>query len=110
MAAVENASYAPAHARTGGSLGLVLYAPVLLYANDGRTWGKQAADIRVERLDGRTPGFGRAFLREVLKAILGFTVILWIIDVLWPLWQPEGRALHDLAAGTRVVPDTGRLP
>jgi uncharacterized RDD family membrane protein YckC len=90
-------------------LGVLFYAPILLYANDGRTWGKQAADIRVERLDGQAPGFGRAFWRELLKSILGFTVILWVIDVLWPLWQPEGRALHDLAAGTRVVADTGRV-
>jgi uncharacterized RDD family membrane protein YckC len=154
MAAVENALYAPAEARTRGKaswwgrvgatildgiimsvplflggaasaagidilagllilvyfLGLLFYAPILLYANDGRTWGKQAADIRVERLDGQAPGFGRAFLRELLKAVLGFTVVLWIIDVLWPLWQPEGRALHDLAAGTRVVRTDGGAP
>jgi uncharacterized RDD family membrane protein YckC len=37
----------------------------------------------------------------------GITGILWFIDVLWPLWHPENRALHDLATGTRVLTDRG---
>jgi uncharacterized RDD family membrane protein YckC len=28
---------------------------------------------------------------------------MWLIDVLWPLWQDENKALHDLIAGTRPV-------
>jgi uncharacterized RDD family membrane protein YckC len=28
------------------------YAPVLLTVNEGRTWGKQTANIRVVRMDG----------------------------------------------------------
>jgi uncharacterized RDD family membrane protein YckC len=86
---------------------LVFYAPVMLAVRDGRTWGKQAADIRVVRMDGTAPGFGAAFGRELLKLIFGVTGILWFIDALWPLWQSESRALHDLAAGTRVVTDRG---
>jgi hypothetical protein len=35
------------------------------------------------------------------------TGILWIIDVLWPLWQPENRARRDLATDTRVITDRG---
>ena len=27
----------------------------------------------------------------------------WIVDALWPLWDDERRALHDMLAGTRVV-------
>jgi uncharacterized RDD family membrane protein YckC len=39
----------------------------------------------------------------VTKILFGYTGILWLIDVLWPLWQAENKALHDLIAGTRVV-------
>jgi uncharacterized RDD family membrane protein YckC len=48
-------------------------------------------------------GLARATGREVLKAIFGVTFVLYVTDVLWPLWQRENRALHDLIAGTRVV-------
>jgi uncharacterized RDD family membrane protein YckC len=44
-----------------------------------------------------------AFVREVTKVVFGYTGLLWLIDVLWPLGQAENRALHDLIAGTRVV-------
>jgi len=88
-------------------LAIVLYAPILLTFNDGRTWGKRAADIRVVKEDGGPVGFGTAFGRETLKVIFGITGILWFVDVLWPLWHPENRALHDLAAGTRVLTDRG---
>jgi uncharacterized RDD family membrane protein YckC len=83
------------------------YAPVLLTVNEGRTWGKQAANIRVVRMDGSPVRFPRAFGREFLKGIFGVTGILWIIDVLWPLWHPENRAWHDLATDTRVITDRG---
>jgi uncharacterized RDD family membrane protein YckC len=86
---------------------LVFYAPILLTVNDGRTWGKQAATIRVVRMDGTPVGPGAAFGRELLKVFFGITGFLWIVDVLWPLLQPERRALHDLAAGTRVITDVG---
>ena len=86
---------------------LIFYAPVLLAVRNGQTWGKQAAAIRVVRMDGSPPGWGAAFGRELLKLVFGITGVLWLIDVLWPLWQLDNRALHDLAAGTRVITDRG---
>ena len=81
----------------------VLYAPLMLAFNNGRTLGKMALNIRVINYDGSPIGFGRALLREVpVKWILG---IIPLIDSLWPLWQNENRALHDLVAGTWVVED-----
>jgi uncharacterized RDD family membrane protein YckC len=79
------------------------YPIVMLTFHEGQTVGKQAARVRVLRLDGEPVGFGRAFVREVTKVVFGYTGFLWLIDVLWPLWQAENRALHDLIAGTRVV-------
>jgi uncharacterized RDD family membrane protein YckC len=77
------------------------YAPTMLAFHRGQTVGKEACGIRVVNVSGEPIGFGRALLREVpVKALLG---ILPAVDSLWPLWQRENRALHDLAVGTRVV-------
>ena len=27
----------------------------------------------------------------------------YLLDVLWPLWDDEHRAIHDMVVGTRVV-------
>jgi uncharacterized RDD family membrane protein YckC len=97
----------------GGILGLVyflaffVYAPVMLTVHEGRTWGKQAAGIRVVKMDGGQVGFGTALGREWIKLLFAVTGILWVIDVLWPLWQPENRAWHDLITGTHVITGHG---
>jgi uncharacterized RDD family membrane protein YckC len=56
--------------------------------------------------------FGWAMLREVaVKALLfgglgSVTVgLASLLDVLWPLWDDENRALHDFIVDTRVVQD-----
>jgi len=87
-----------------------LYAPVMLTVHEGRTWGKQAAGIRVVKMDGGPVSSATALGREWLKILFAITGILWLIDVLWPLWQPENRAWHDLITGTRVITDHGTAP
>jgi uncharacterized RDD family membrane protein YckC len=84
---------------------LLFYAPVLLTTNNGQTWGKQLTGVRVICADSEPIGFGRAFCREPLvKSILfGIVPLLPLLDALWPLWQDQHKALHDLAAGTRVI-------
>jgi uncharacterized RDD family membrane protein YckC len=89
--------------RAAGWVVGVVYAALLLAYHRGQTLGKQAAGVRVLTEDGAPIGLGRATGREVVKAIFGVTFVLYVIDVLWPLWQSENRALHDLIAGTRVV-------
>jgi uncharacterized RDD family membrane protein YckC len=32
--------------------------------------------------------------------------IPWLIDVLWPLWDDENRALHDMIVKSHVVRST----
>ena len=75
-------------------------------AGNGQTLGKQAANIRVVRDDGRPIKAGTAFVRDVLlKVVVGNVTfgIGWIVDSLWPLGERENRALHDLAVQTHVV-------
>jgi uncharacterized RDD family membrane protein YckC len=81
----------------------VVYATLMLTYRHGQTLGKQATAVRVLTEDGMSVRPGRSAARESVKALFGVTVVLYVIDVLWPLWHPENRALHDLIAGTRVV-------
>jgi uncharacterized RDD family membrane protein YckC len=93
-------------------VGLVafVYAVLMLAYRDGQTVGKRVADVRVITEDDEPIGLGRAFGRELLKTVFAWTVLIYLIDVLWPLGQPQNRALHDLAAGTRVVRTDGGDP
>jgi uncharacterized RDD family membrane protein YckC len=95
-----------------GALIWLFYAPVLMARegdHNGQTWGKQIAGMRVVKEHGRPMAFGASFVREVvIKTILfgwigGAFAIGWLLDVLWPLWDDQNRALHDMLASTRVV-------
>jgi uncharacterized RDD family membrane protein YckC len=80
----------------------LLYAPLMLALNNGQTVGKAAMSIRVVRYgDGASIGLGRALLREI--PVKGVLSIIPLIDVLWPLWQKDNRALHDLVVDSWVV-------
>ena len=91
----------------------LLYAPLLMMRDgehNGQTLGKQVMGIRVVRTDGRPMDFMWSALREVIVKGLAVGIassiiplIPWLADMLWPLWDDESRALHDMAVSTRVV-------
>ena len=77
---------------------------------NGQTLGKQWVGIRVVRDNGQPFDLGSGILREfVVKELLfgwvggWFAGIPWLVDVLWPLWEDENRALHDLIVKSHVV-------
>jgi uncharacterized RDD family membrane protein YckC len=87
-----------------------LYAPALMARTNGRTLGRMVAGTRVVRADGQPITFGFAMLREVAVKALLFGILATItggisslLDVLWPLWDEENRALHDFVVNTRTV-------
>jgi uncharacterized RDD family membrane protein YckC len=92
---------------------LFIYAPVLMARqgkNNGQTWGKQVLGIRVVRDNGQRMSFGWAALREIaVKGLLVWIasgiipLIPWLLDSMWPLWDDENRALHDMVCSTHVV-------
>lgn len=89
---------------------VLLYAPATMVWLKGSTPGKALLGIRVVRANGQPVTFGWAVLREwVLKGIVlgilnGITLgLASLLNYLWPLWDSENRALHDMAAGSRVV-------
>jgi len=88
------------------------YYPLLMMREgqaNGQTLGKQAAGIRVVQESGEPFTYGPAALREfAIKNLLfgtvgGFFVLPLVLNYLWPLWDNENRALHDMLASTRVV-------
>ena len=94
------------------SIVALLYAPAMMARTNGRTLGRMATNIRVIRTGGEPISFGFAMLREVLvKSLLVGVVssatfgLAWLLDILWPLWDEENRALHDFVVGTRTIVD-----
>jgi uncharacterized RDD family membrane protein YckC len=91
----------------------LLYAPAMMARTNGRTFGRMLTGIRVVRASGEPMSFGFAMLREVAVKWLLFNAvggsitfgIAPLIDVLWPLWDEENRALHDYVVNTRTVLD-----
>lgn len=78
----------------------------------GQTPGRRAVGIRVMRVDGEPYGFWWALYRTLLIRELLFGIgailsggLLWVVQYLWPLWDPQRRALHDVVARSRVVQD-----
>jgi uncharacterized RDD family membrane protein YckC len=96
----------------GYSLVLLIRAGV----HNGQTIGKQGSAIRVVRNDGRAvdgktwlvrEGIGKAAIPGLLSAVSPVIALIaavyLLVDYLWPLFESENRALHDLLAGTHVV-------
>jgi uncharacterized RDD family membrane protein YckC len=90
----------------------LLYAPLMMAKTNGKTVGRMAVGNRVVRANGAPMSFGWAMLREVAVKILLVGVLnsvtfglAGLLDVLWPLWDDENRALHDFVVDTRTVKD-----
>jgi len=92
-----------------GAVAALAYYPFLMRATDGRTLGKLATRIRVVRTDHERMSFSRAVWREVVVKTVLLTgipyagVLIELVDGLWPLWDRQNRAIHDMLAATRVV-------
>ena len=94
----------------GGPAAAVLYAPLMLARKgegNGQTVGKRAVNLRVVHADGRPITFWLGMLREfVVKQLIGIVLtggLFWLVDSLWPLFDDQDHAIHDIVAETDVV-------
>ncbi|MFN7386833.1 MAG: RDD family protein [Lysobacteraceae bacterium] len=71
------------------------------------TPGKRLLGLRVSTVDGARPRPARLLLRVIAAAPSWLLLHLGHALV---AWRADGRALHDLVAGTRVEGGTGPLP
>ena len=88
-------------------LAAAIYHPLVMTPTNGLTLGTYLAGIRVIRDNLQPMTYAVASLRgAVLKGIaLAFAPLVYVVSVLWPLWDGERRALHDMVARTRVIRD-----
>jgi uncharacterized RDD family membrane protein YckC len=96
-----------------GVTATLTYYPLLMMRDgqaNGQTLGKQIVGIRVVQESGDPFTYGSAVLREfaikyLLFGVVGgfFLAIPTLLNYLWPLWDDQNRALHDMLASTRVV-------
>jgi uncharacterized RDD family membrane protein YckC len=88
----------------------VVYATVLCGGPRGQTVGMMAVGVRVVRDEAHDVlGYGRAFWRALVEQVLRIlgTVtlilgVLWLLDMLFPLWDKKKQTLHD-KVGRSVV-------
>jgi len=71
----------------------------------GRSPGKAVMDIRPVCVDGSELGWGRSFGRAFAYSLARLLSVLWLLDVLWCLWDENSQCLHDKVCDTIVVND-----
>lgn len=81
-----------------GAMLIWLYNTYLL-GRDGATLGKRWMKVKVLDAQGQPLGFGKAFLRELVKQVLGS---LCFLLYLWPLFDEQKQGLYDKLFGTHV--------
>ena len=81
-----------------GGIALWLYNCYLL-GRDGATLGKRLMKVKVLDAQGLPLGFGKAFLREIVKYALGSACFILL---LWPLWDEQKQGLQDKMFSTHV--------
>ena len=96
-----------------GVTATLTYYPLLMMREgqtNGQTLGKQIVGIRVVQDSGEPYTYGPAALREfaikyLLFGVVGgfFLAIPTLLNYLWPLWDDQNRALHDMLASSHVV-------
>jgi uncharacterized RDD family membrane protein YckC len=72
---------------------------IYLLGRDGSTLGKRWLKVKVLDPAGQPLGFGKAFLRELVKQLLGG---LCFLLYLWPVFDKEKQGLWDKLFNTHV--------
>jgi uncharacterized RDD family membrane protein YckC len=88
----------------------VAYGTVLCGGPRGQTVGMMAAGVRAIDEDRGVLGYGRAFGRALVEGVfrllnlLYFLVgLVWVLDMLFPLWDKRRQTLHDKVVGSVVI-------
>jgi hypothetical protein len=58
----------------------------------------------VSEKTGQPIGFGMSFLREVIYWVFSACGILWLVAVLFPLWDPKRQTLVDKILSNVALP------
>lgn len=86
-----------------GVIGVILVAVLYLRAlgTTGQTWGRKIVGVKVVGKDTQQPlGIGKAFLRQIIEAVVGQACIL---SYLWMLWDKDKQTWHDKIVSSVVI-------
>jgi len=89
----------------------VAYGTVLCGGPRGQTLGMMAVGARAVRDQDRRPlGYGRGLARALMEGVLRLLGLLspvlgliWLVDMLFPLWDKKRQTLHDKVVGSVVI-------
>ncbi|MGI9107533.1 MAG: RDD family protein [Pyrinomonadaceae bacterium] len=91
----------------GSAFALGLFNKVWLVHKRGASIGQGVMNLKVVDAAGNIPPIGTLIIRLLvqlgLAAVPMISIVLVVLDVLWPLWDEKKQTLHDKAAGTFVV-------
>ncbi len=80
-----------------------LYNSVYLVAQRGYSIGQGVVKIMVVDANRNLLTTGTAFVRLLVRVLMGFVPILPMLDLLWPLWDERRQTLHDKAVNCYVI-------
>jgi len=89
----------------------IAYGTLLCGSPKGQTVGMMAVGVRVVRDETLAAlGYGRALARAAFEGVLRLINLLflllgliWVLDMLFPLWDKKRQTLHDKVAGSVVL-------
>jgi uncharacterized RDD family membrane protein YckC len=89
----------------------LIYATLMVGGPRGQTVGMMAVGVRAVRegttdVVGYGAALGRALVEQILRLLGAASIILgvvWLVDMLFPLWDKKRQTLHDKVAKTVVL-------
>jgi uncharacterized RDD family membrane protein YckC len=84
---------------------VLIYATAFIGSSRGQTIGMMAVRARaVDAVSGAPIGHGRALGRALFEYLMLFLLVVpWLLDMLFPLWDPRRQTLHDKVTNTVVI-------
>jgi uncharacterized RDD family membrane protein YckC len=84
---------------------VIVYGTIMCGSRAGQTLGMMVVGCQVVDMTyGRPIGFGRAFGRALFEYLMvAFIFLPWVIDMLFPLWDPKKQTLHDKVTRAIVI-------
>jgi uncharacterized RDD family membrane protein YckC len=85
-------------------LGFTIWNRWVRAGRTGMSIGKEKMGIKLVGVESGEPiGGGKAFLRDLVRGLLGYVPIVPLIDLLFPLWDDKRQTLTDKIMSTVVV-------
>ena len=83
----------------------LVYGMLLCGSKRGQTVGMMAVGVRaVDIGSGESIGYLRALWRAFFEYLMAVVLLIpWVIDMLFPLWDPMRQCLHDKVSRTIVI-------